>query len=125
MTAIDRTALEPLEPHCEWRREDLADGYVFRLTDAHVDELDEALVHAESVAGDVLDITRDDFPLPTLGPDLIRLAEDLINGRGVVLIRGLPLAATTRNAHRRSTGALARTSAHHGRRTPRGTCWET
>jgi hypothetical protein len=87
---LDPATLAPLEPHCEWTRDALGDSYVYRLTEAHVDELDRALVHAESVAADVLDITRDDFPLPTLGPELTQVADELINGRGVVLIRGLP-----------------------------------
>jgi hypothetical protein len=90
MTTVDE--LVPLEVGCEWRRADLADGYVFQLTDAHVDELDAALAHAETIADDVLDITRESFPLPTLGPALEGLARELINGRGVVLIRGLPVA---------------------------------
>ena len=70
MTTTDVSTLEPLEPNCEWRRDDLADGYVYQLTDAHVAELDAALVHAESVTDDVLDITRESFPLPTLGAEL-------------------------------------------------------
>ena len=48
MTATDTTTLEPLEPGCEWRSDDLGDCYVFQLTDAHVAELDAALVHAEA-----------------------------------------------------------------------------
>ncbi len=83
--------LETLEPLCVWRRDDLGDSYVFQLTDAHVEELDRALVHAESTCVDVLDITRDAFPLPTLGPELVRVAHELIDGRGVVLIRGVPV----------------------------------
>lgn len=87
----DPSTLTPLETHCEWRSDELGDGYVFELGDAHLDELDAALRHAESVADDVLDITRDSFPLPTLGPELDRIARDLIDGRGVVLIRGVPV----------------------------------
>jgi hypothetical protein len=83
--------LVPLEPHCEWRRADLGDSYVFQLTDEHVAELDRALEHAESVCDDVLDITREVFPLPTLGPELAGVARELIDGRGVVLIRGVPV----------------------------------
>ena len=83
--------LVPLEPQCEWRRDDLGDAYVFQLTDAHVEELDRALVLAESTCDDVLDITRDAFPLPTLGPELVGVARELIDGRGVVLIRGVPV----------------------------------
>lgn len=88
---IDPSELAPLEPRCEWRCADLGDSYVFQLTDAHVDELDTALCAAESEAGDVLDITRDSFPLPTLGPVLTSIARELIEGRGVVLIRGVPV----------------------------------
>ena len=80
-----------LETACEWQSDELADSYVFQLTDAHVEELDAALVAAEATCADVLDITRDAFPLPTLAPELTRITRELINGRGVVLIRGVPV----------------------------------
>jgi hypothetical protein len=91
MTAVEATPLEPLEQQCEWRRPDLADGYVFRLTDAHLAELDAALARAEATTDDVLDITRESFPLPSLGGELAQLTRELIDGRGVALIRGLPV----------------------------------
>ena len=83
--------LIPLEPACAWRTDDLGDSYVFQLTDSHLRELDRALVHAEASSNDVLDITAGSFPLPTLGPELARITRDLIDGRGVVLIRGVPV----------------------------------
>jgi hypothetical protein len=83
--------LVPLEEGCEWTSGDLGERYVFALTAEHLAELDAALVHAESVTDDVLDITRDDFPLPTLGPELAGLTRRLIEGDGVALIRGLPV----------------------------------
>jgi hypothetical protein len=91
MTAIDTSELVPLEVGCEWHGTDIADHYVFALTDAHVDELDAALQFAEAECDDVLDITRELFPLPTLSPELRRITRELIDGRGVVLIRGLPV----------------------------------
>jgi hypothetical protein len=90
-TRPDPADVVPLEPACEWRRTDLADRYVFHLTDEHVAELDAALVHAEAHTDDVLDITREHFPLPTLAAPLASLTDELINGKGVVLIRGLPV----------------------------------
>ena len=45
----------------------------------------------EAQVDDVLDITRELFPLPTLGPELVGLTRELIDGRGVVLIRGVPV----------------------------------
>jgi hypothetical protein len=82
---------EPLEQRCEWRTDEVGDSYVFRLSDEHVAELDAALVHAEARVDDVLDISRDLFPLPTLGPELVGLAGELIDDRGMVLIRDLPV----------------------------------
>ncbi len=96
-TSVDPSDLTPLEPACEWRSSDLADRYIYQLTDAHVAELDDALLHAEGHTDDVLDITRDLFPLPTLGPELTRLTRELIDGAGVVLIRGLPVERYTKN----------------------------
>lgn len=91
MTAIDPGRLRPLETHCEWRRDEVGDSYVFQLTDAHLAELDAALAEAEGQADDVLDISRASFPLPALGPELARIADELINGRGMVLLRGIPV----------------------------------
>jgi hypothetical protein len=88
---MNASDLAPLESVCEWRRDELGDSYVFQLTDDHVEELDRALAHAEASCDDVLDITRDSFPLPTLGVELARITDDLVNGRGVVLIRGVPV----------------------------------
>ena len=65
MTAVDPATLEPLEPACAWRSGDLGEDYVFTLSAEHIAELDAALVHAEAATEDVLDITRDLFPLPT------------------------------------------------------------
>jgi len=87
----DPADLVPLEVAGAWERDDLGDRYVFELTDTHVDELDAAVRHAESVADDVLDITVESFPLPTLGPELTRITGELIEGTGVALIRGVPV----------------------------------
>jgi hypothetical protein len=88
---VDPATLVPLEEACEWRRDTLGDRYVFQLTDEHVAELDAALAEAEGRTDDVLDITRDDFPLPTLGVELERLTAELVDGCGVALIRGVPV----------------------------------
>jgi alpha-ketoglutarate-dependent taurine dioxygenase len=85
----DPPAVVPLEERCEWRRSDLADGSLMELTADHLAELDAALEQAEAATDDVLDITAEHFPLPTLGPALAGLTDDLINGRGVALLRGL------------------------------------
>jgi hypothetical protein len=83
-----------LETHAEWRQAEVADPATWteRLTDAELDELDAALRHARAKSGDLLDIGKEDFPLPTLGARLARIERELIDGRGFVLLRGLPRA---------------------------------
>lgn len=78
-----------LEPQCEWTAADVADEsrWTEQLTPAELIELDDA---AQACAGrDLLDIARADFPLPTLSARLKRIEEGLINGLGVVRIRGI------------------------------------
>lgn len=86
-------SLEPLETHAEWRARDIADRerWTYRLTAADVAELEAALAHARARHDDVLDITREDFPLPTLGPKISRFEDELIDGRGFQLISGVPV----------------------------------
>ena len=81
-----------LETACEWRAADMTDpaGWTEVLTEAEVVEVDAALAHARARSDDMLDIGKADFPLPTLGPRLKRIEAELMDGRGVVLIRGLP-----------------------------------
>jgi alpha-ketoglutarate-dependent taurine dioxygenase len=91
LTGLPSEVPQRLEPACAWRAAEVGDSYVFHLTDEHVAELDAALVGAEARVEDVLDITRDLFPLPTLGPELEAITRELIDGRGMVLIRGFPV----------------------------------
>lgn len=81
--------LRELEPACAWVAETLGDSYVWPLTDDDRAELDAALAHAKAAVDDVLAITPETFPLPSLGPRLAALAAELVNGRGVALVRGL------------------------------------
>jgi len=87
-----------LEPLAEWRSDTLGDRYVFQFSDEHLAELDAALHAATAVVDDVLDITAAQFPLPTLGPELGRITDDLLNGSGVSLLRGLPAASYGKEA---------------------------
>ncbi len=84
--------LQVLEPRCEWRAEDVADPAIWTeaLTAAEIAEIDAALAHARARSPDLLDIGKADFPLPTLSARLGAIERDLIDGRGFVVIRGLP-----------------------------------
>ncbi len=91
--------MEPrvLETRCEWRAEDVADpsAWTELLNESEIEEIDRALAVARAKSGDLLEIGRADFPLPTLSTRLARIERELIDGRGFVLIRGLPRARYT------------------------------
>ena len=80
-----------LETHANWTASHIGnpDDWTLQLTDAHHAELDDALALARSTTDDVLDVTVDDFPLPTLGPHLAAIANELVNGRGFARIAAL------------------------------------
>ena len=82
-----------LETHANWTAADVADAATWTtvLTDDQIDELEAALAHARSRCTDVLDITLDDFPLPTLAAVLSAIEVELIDGRGFARISGLPV----------------------------------
>ncbi|WP_406388082.1 TauD/TfdA family dioxygenase [Streptomyces sp. NBC_00887] len=64
---------------------------VLRLSPAQIDELDAALhrVHERSIP--LLKVTSGDFPLPTPTGELRHVADVLENGRGFVLVKGIPV----------------------------------
>ncbi|HLK40419.1 MAG TPA: TauD/TfdA family dioxygenase [Polyangiaceae bacterium] len=83
---------EVLETTCEWTADDVADParWTERLGDRDIDEIDRAMRVARAKSRDLLEIGKEDFPLPTLAPRLKQMERELMDGRGFVLIRGLP-----------------------------------
>jgi hypothetical protein len=79
----------PIAGPSAWRGADLrrTESWIHRLTDAERAEIDVALrgVHGR----DLLTIGRADFPLPGFGRVLAAIHQELLHGRGFVLIRGL------------------------------------
>lgn len=86
-----------LEPQCEWTAADVTDEGVWteRFTDAELHELDASLRHALQRSDEVLELTKDDFPLPTLKARLAVVERELIDGRGFVRLRGIDRSAYT------------------------------
>jgi hypothetical protein len=86
-----KRAPQIVEPHCEWTSAQVADESLWTavLTAAEVEEVDAALRHALVKSDDVLEIGREDFPLPTLCTRLAAIARELIDGRGFVRLRGV------------------------------------
>lgn len=86
--------LEPLATASNWRAADLArsDDWTIALGAAEQDELDAALAHAVAKDRPMEAWTRDDFPLPRLGPSTDAWLDALQNGRGFLNVRGIPIA---------------------------------
>ena len=86
--------------------------WTVELTSADQRELDAALAHAKSVSDNLLDISRDDFPLDGLARKLEAIERELIDGRGFTRISRARSRALLR---RRSDDALLGHRAASGR----------
>ena len=77
-----------------WLGPDLAQRpgeWTYTLSAVEIAEIEAATATVRRLGMAIADIRRPDFPLPTLGPVLDRLRDDVLNGRGFVLLRGLPV----------------------------------
>jgi hypothetical protein len=63
--------------------------WTYQLSSSDLAEIEAAAASCRD--RDIASITREDFPLPIFGRVLDRMRDELINGRGFVLLRGLPV----------------------------------
>lgn len=83
----------PVGGAAAWRGPEMAqrpDEWTYRLSDAEIGELDAAMRRTR--ASEIVDIDKTAFDLPTLGGALAEIKHELLEGRGFVLIRGIPVA---------------------------------
>ena len=90
-------AAEPLRGAAVWHGRDLARStdWIRPISAAAVAELDAALAVVKGRDLAWTDITKRDFPLRAFGDELAAVADELEHGRGLVLLRGLPVARYT------------------------------
>jgi len=90
-TTESTTSVQVLETGSEWRARDVADeaSWIELFDEAERDEIDAALRKALEKSSDVMEISKDDFPLPTVSARLRAVERELIDGRGFVLLRGV------------------------------------
>jgi hypothetical protein len=88
----------PVIDPAAWTAEDMlnTDEWVYSLSDAEIGDLMNAVGAMEAQGTDIKDFTRETFNLPVLGPALSDIYHELTEGRGFVLIRGLPIADISR-----------------------------
>lgn len=80
-----------------WRGIDFAqnEGWIHVLTGAEQAELIEAVAHVKSKRQPCYEFGKADFPLPLLETAIARFLDELEDGRGFVLLRGIPIANLT------------------------------
>ena len=86
--------MRELEQHCEWTASDMRDPSLWTetLTKPELEEIDAALRTAQAKSDDLLEIGPSDFPLPTFRARLAAVKRELVDGRGVVRLRGIDRA---------------------------------
>jgi len=70
--------------------------WIERLSEGEIVEVESAAKELAKSSHDLTSISAGDFPLPTLGPRLGHLLDEVLSGRGFVLIQSLPVQRWTR-----------------------------
>lgn len=83
----------PIRHPSAWRGVDVANDPAWRveLTPSMVTEIGRAVAGVQARGLDAGAFEASDFPLPTVDAVLGRCRDDVLNGRGFVLLRGLPV----------------------------------
>lgn len=67
------------------------DAWILEFSPAEIAEIEGAVKSVQAVGIPVEDIRAKDFPVPSLASRLGELLDDILTGRGFVLLRGLPV----------------------------------
>ncbi len=69
--------------------------WLVQFTEHEIAEIEAATKRLAATARDIVTIRCDEFPVPTLHSRLQALLDEVLNGRGFVLLRGLPIERWT------------------------------
>lgn len=77
-----------------WSKQSIAsdDDWMIHLNSQEIDELHKAVVQTRKNNQTIASLTRGDFKFKYLSTKLLRLKDEILNGKGFTLIRGLPAA---------------------------------
>ncbi len=95
---MDTKVLTPIEGPSAWYGPDMAaepTQWLYELDAAAIAEIDDAVAALTAANTPPLEVGKENFPLPTLGRSLEGIQDEVVNGRGFVLIRGLPVDTYT------------------------------
>jgi len=90
--------MKPVVDPAGWHTGELAanEDWVYELSVVEVGEILAAVAEVERQGLDILEMRREDFAMPRLDVALAALYDELLDGRGFVLIRGLPAGDLTK-----------------------------
>ena len=89
---------EPVAGTGAWYGRDLAQrgDWIHRLTPSEAGEIEAATRAVRAAGMSPASITPATFPLPSVGPVLRKVLAELLEGRGFILLRGLPVSGWSR-----------------------------
>ena len=101
---MSHVRMTPITDAKAWRGETLAreTSWIATLTDAEIADVDRALAAAKASGLPLEAIQREHFPLTVMRARLEQAVAEMYDGRGFVVLRGLPV--------RRYTGEIGRAS---------------
>lgn len=109
--------MKPIVDPAGWLPQDFEanDGWIYRLSDGEISEIVDAVDMVEAKGLAILEVTRDNFPLPRFSKALADIRNELTEGRGFALLRGLPIEGRT---EAQTVKAFWGIGSHLGRVTP-------
>jgi hypothetical protein len=96
MNSLTEAILPPeVRDRSAWYATDNTD-WVEQISTDQIEEVEAAVRRLEESGVEIEKITAEEVPLPTLAPRLHAILDEVLNGRGFVLIKRLPLERWTR-----------------------------
>ncbi|MCZ6874626.1 MAG: TauD/TfdA family dioxygenase [bacterium] len=91
------TTRQPIVRRSAWRPSDFSskDDFSVTLNEQHVVAFDRALAANRAATRETASISREDFALDDIADDVAAWRDEVLNGRGFVLLRGFPLQRYT------------------------------
>lgn len=90
-------SMQPVIDPAGWTAEEFreAEPWVMELSNEDATDITDTARRVEQAGTPLIEITRDDFPLPVASAILAHIYEQLTEGTGVVQLRGLPVGNMT------------------------------
>ena len=87
----------PVTDRSAWKGADMTkdDSWIYRLSEREAAEIESAFARAMAAGKRHEDMTPEDFPLDTFGRLVRAMRDQIEDGRGVTLLKGVPVAGKT------------------------------